>query len=43
MKILFASDFHIGMTRTAIHTAESSHRREQAFRVMFRMALPTSH
>ena len=43
MKILFASDFHIGMTRTANHTSESSQRREQASREMLRQVLATPH
>ena len=43
MKILFASDFHIGLTRTANHTAESSQRREQASREMLRQVLATPH
>lgn len=43
MKILFASDFHIGMTRTANHTSESSQRREQASREMLLHVLQTPH
>ena len=43
MKILFASDFHLGLTRTANHTAESSQRREQASREMLRQVLATPH
>ncbi len=43
MKILFASDFHIGLTRTANHTAESSQRRERASREMLRQVLATPH
>lgn len=43
MKILFASDFHLGLTRTANHTAESSQRREQASRDMLREVLRTPH
>ena len=43
MKILFSSDFHLGLTRTANHTAESSQRREQASREMLRQVLATSH
>lgn len=43
MQILFASDFHIGLTRTANHTAESSQRREQASREMLRQVLATPH
>ena len=43
MKILFASDFHIGLTRTANHTAESSQRREVASREMLRQVLATPH
>ena len=43
MKILFASDFHIGLTRTANHTAESSQRREQASREMLLRVLETPH
>ena len=43
MKILFASDFHIGMTRTANHTSESSQRREAASREMLRQVLATPH
>ena len=43
MKILFASDFHIGLTRTANHTSESSQRREQASREMLLRVLETPH
>ena len=43
MKILFASDFHIGLNRTANHTAESSQRREQASRETLRDVLRTPH
>ena len=43
MKILFASDFHIGLTRTANHTAESSQRRERASREMLWKVLATPH
>lgn len=43
MKILFASDFHIGMTRTANHTSESSQRREQESRAVLLHALQTTH
>ena len=43
MKILFASDSHIGLTRTANHTTESSQRREQASREMLRQVLATPH
>ena len=43
MQILFASDFHIGLTRTANHTSESSQRREQASREMLRQVLATPH
>ena len=43
MKILFASDFHIGMTRTANHTSESSQRREQESRTVLLHALQTTH
>ena len=43
MKILFLSDLHLGLTRTANHTAESSQRREQASREMLRQVLATSH
>ena len=43
MKILFASDFHIGLTRTANHTSESSQRREHASREVLRQVLATPH
>ena len=43
MQILFASDFHIGLTRTANHTSESSQRREAASREMLRQVLATPH
>ena len=43
MQILFASDFHIGLNRTANHTAESSQRREQASREVLQQVLQTPH
>ena len=43
MKILIASDFHLGLSRKANFTAESSARREQVSRETLRQVLQTEH